>query len=785
MASVSGQVDQNHVLINWSDVKDRTYIVAFGVSRIQGYDPVQFYLHPVGDVNFTATFQDDPNDSSRCMVALQENPHVWSGVPIRLPLKGVIAIQVDLTEWLSTYSAPTLQSAYQMLGDEVSSRHIHSRALIGGKTADDADTDTDEETPIQIPTGTNDNETELVSVETIFQQVDTLPIQHSFRVKCQAKTISLASPSDQSVEYVINFYPQPETPMIGRVGDSRVGYFYDNLKIETSAAGSRLTGHPITLIDRKNLDRIPWTYILDASIPSQYQTAVKSGIESWNRYFQALHLGQPLKVIKVGDPDYPQQIDFFDMQAWYVVGTNVKNFNGPYSGYSMCTYDYRSGEDLFGLISLNLTKIISMPQRYAVMGTETPPSESLERQVEQYVSWVTAHEMGHQLGLRHNFMGSFGKDHVSTVMDYVDVFNELISPTIYNPWGTIREYDLIAIEYGYTRLPDEQTGVKHPHLNQILDRLRIPFGTDENYLEQINPLVNATEDLNDPLEFVQHVLPLYRTYRRNLVTKVQAKEITAYEYNNMFTYLYTQKYVDLADICLRYIGGRYYDATRTSFLPIQANSVTLAVNLLLTLLQEIEYTQQEYANFIYDYEYHDDRQVFNRIQMESIYSFNTYNLYYFYQGIVTHIMKSLVSKDHLIRLAQNIPIDVSGTPDVPYMTSTGVSPVDLLMMFTFDVSQGIFSSIGQRQNRDNRWQTTVLTYTPLQHNRQYLWVDRLVRTEQSTHLYPVKEAVDTVLRELETQIQRHVLPYIQSLKHFRLHEHWSLLLRLIQKVTTK
>jgi hypothetical protein len=68
------------------------------------------------------------------------------------------------------------------------------------------------------------------------------------------------------------------------------------------------------------------------------------------------------------------------------VGTSANEFNGPYSGYSMSVHDHRSGENVFGIVSLNLVKIISNPSRYVVMNGSDPSNMSIfTRYIEQYI----------------------------------------------------------------------------------------------------------------------------------------------------------------------------------------------------------------------------------------------------------------------------------------------------------------------------------------------------------------------------------------------------------------
>lgn len=758
-------------LIPIDQVKDNTYIIAFGVNNVEGYEATKFYAR-VSDTDTTIQFTIDPTRSDYCQLQVTDNPHVWGGVPFSVKITDTQ--HIDLYDWIKQYSQNIIISGYD--------RFTH-----GNFAPTTPDGSLNEGDP------RSDLESNNITIETTVYEIKQLANGKGFQMigGIRAFEKETNTPLRASMKYLITFYQRPDVPMVGRVGDTRVGYFYDNFRIDTKEI---LTGNPVAVINRKNLQKTPWLYIIDRTIPEEYHHAVKSGILSWNKYFKALKLGEPFQVLCYDDENYPEEeIDVFDTKASYIVGTYANNFNGPYSGYSMSIHDYRSGEALFGMVSLNLIKMVSLANRYIVMhGYEPKDSDKFKKDIEQWISWISAHEIGHQLGLRHNFTGTFNKGHISTVMDYVDVFNDLTSAEHYNPWGTLRDYDLISIEYGYTPLADEQTGTKHPTLDKIASKLTTPFGTDENYLEHINPLVSTTEDTDNPLDFVEKILPLYHTYRENLLNFVKNKTITPFEYNNIFVYLYTQKYTDIADSCLKYIGGRYYDQDRTYFIPIDKDTVLRAVRCLLHLLKEIEYTNEEYQYFIYDYDFENNRQLFNRVKVESIYSMNTNNLYYFYQSNINHILKGLTSFQNNTRLFQNTPNTFTPT-DLLRNFSFAFIPSDVAEnIIEYDIHDidGIFPEIGSILVHDSKWQNLLLEFSPLKCNVQYNWVERLLLSFQKTDSYLVKSATYTILKDIYHSTTQHILPYLSSIKgtstlpHRQMVEHWTFLEYLIKQVLT-
>jgi hypothetical protein len=102
---------------------------------------------------------------------------------------------------------------------------------------------------------------------------------------------------------------------------------------------------------------------------------------------------------------------------------------------------------------------------------------------------VTVHEVGHTLGLRHNFKGSsthpldkiftnYTLEHSSSssVMDYVGAIvaptaAEQNTTTIFPDGYTIGAYDYLAIQYGYTPVDGELPEEQHPAVNAIAKQL--------------------------------------------------------------------------------------------------------------------------------------------------------------------------------------------------------------------------------------------------------------------------------------------------------------------------
>ncbi|MHC4547910.1 MAG: zinc-dependent metalloprotease [Planctomycetota bacterium] len=146
-----------------------------------------------------------------------------------------------------------------------------------------------------------------------------------------------------------------------------------------------------------------------------------------------------------------------------------------------------------------------------------------EELIGQFIKDTVMHEVGHTLGLRHNFKASILRtiDEINSdskpatiagsVMDYHPI---AIAPEG-RPQGnwamrTIGPYDYWAIEYGYAS--------KEPELKKILSRVAekgLDYATDEDLLSH-DPFVNTWDLGADPLAYARERIALMKRLRKNL-----------------------------------------------------------------------------------------------------------------------------------------------------------------------------------------------------------------------------------------------------------------------------
>jgi len=226
----------------------------------------------------------------------------------------------------------------------------------------------------------------------------------------------------------------------------------------------------------------PIVYYLDPGTPEPVRSALLEGGRMWNQAFTAAGFIDGFRMEILPDTADP-------MDARYNVVQWVHRSTRGWS-YGNSIVDPRTGEILKGHVTLGSLRVRqdyligeSLLSPY-VTGDEDPTA--ISEMALQRIRQLSAHEIGHTLGLAHNFVSSSQKANgVQSVMDYpqpvITLENGVVHMGRDSYADEIGAWDKIAIRYGYS---DFGAGAdEHAELDAILQegiRGGVTFLTDND-----------------------------------------------------------------------------------------------------------------------------------------------------------------------------------------------------------------------------------------------------------------------------------------------------------------
>ncbi len=428
-----------------------------------------------------------------------------------------------------------------------------------------------------------------------------------------------------------------------RFEDPRVGYFATQITDMTSPDDPTPYRDMIHRwhLEKKNPEQSrsevkePIVWWIENTTPHEFRDAIKEGVLAWNKAFEQAGLINAVKVeIQPDDAEWDAGDIRYNVLRW------TSSPNPPFGGYGPSFVNPRTGQILGADIMLEYVyftnrvkyeKIfdtfssdgelnfkdacfagehLQQGNLFGMMATNTnigfsPLKE--HRIIYESLVKLTLHEVGHTLGLSHNFyashLHSFNNIHdkhitepvglTSSVMDYVSAN---VGPTA-NSHGqfystTPGPYDIWAIQYGYTpslENPQDEKERQNVLLNKSTKN-EYRYGNDADDMRSpgkaIDPRIMVSDMSDDPVAYSKQRMDIIRSIYPGLLQNFEKPGESYHGFRDAFSVL-NREYGNCVRVISRYIGGVYMERSmfgqedkENPFVPVPMDEQKWAMTLL-------------------------------------------------------------------------------------------------------------------------------------------------------------------------------------------------------------
>ena len=427
----------------------------------------------------------------------------------------------------------------------------------------------------------------------------------------------ITDPRNVTVTVQHSMIEMPKNDYAPRFDDPRVGYFTQQINdmLSVRAANYRDLINRWHLVKKDPSAAIsepvePITWWIENTTPVEFRDVITRAVLAWNPAFEAAGFKNAV-VVKV----QPDDADWDAGDIRYNVLRWTSSPTPPFGGYGPSFVNPRTGQILGADIMLEyvfVTNRVRQEKAFATAGlqmesdTHTDPSgkmcslldqlqmnvmtgrqalmargaTSIEMRdyINQGLSYLILHEVGHTLGLNHNMKASQMlspkeindrsitnvKGMMGSIMDY-DIVNLARKGQVQGDYFSSRAgpYDIWAIQYGYTT-PLADAAAETQRVNALLARSTEPaliFGNDADItsaMSGIDPRVVTNDMTNDAIGYMAERFEVIGDLMSSLKSRYANTGDSYHEMRSAYLVL-TGQLNTASTVTARYIGGVYVD----------------------------------------------------------------------------------------------------------------------------------------------------------------------------------------------------------------------------------